>query len=315
MEKYSRQVSNQAWVEQITSGDPRLEKVAQTAVTEFTRTKMREEGFWGRILPQLKVENSELDRQHDTDKNVIVIDMEPDSPAAISIPYGTLPNNRYLRGRRYRVMFDRIVSPRFIKDVSELRNYHMDVRQVVSDNAVKDMLAEEDGKPIQVINMALGAPNSIVPETGVAQNVNFGPINRVNWNESLKIMPRSIGNLRVKTILINHVTAIDLQKWGRAEMGGDLSEKIAREGLVETTLFGVDLLITIKRDLVPDGVAYHFAEPKYLGKNFVLEDTTLAVERKFYIVEFFAYKECGSTIANIAAIARANFIGLIEGSY
>jgi hypothetical protein len=43
-----------------------------------------------------------------------------DEPAAISIPFSTLPANLYIRGPRYRVQFDRIVTPKFTKDVDEL---------------------------------------------------------------------------------------------------------------------------------------------------------------------------------------------------
>ena len=45
-------------------------------------------------------------------------------------PFATLPTNVYIRGPRYRVMFDRIVTPRFKKDVEELRTWVMDIRQL-----------------------------------------------------------------------------------------------------------------------------------------------------------------------------------------
>ncbi len=48
--------------------------------------------------------------------------------AAISIPFSTLPMNLYIRGPRYLVMFDRIVTPRFSKDVGELKTWGMDIR-------------------------------------------------------------------------------------------------------------------------------------------------------------------------------------------
>ena len=68
--------------------------------------------------------------------------------------------NLYIRGPRYLVMMDRIVTPRFTKDVDELRTWIMDIRQVLSDNAIKDMLAEEDGKFITAVNTALVAAGS-----------------------------------------------------------------------------------------------------------------------------------------------------------
>ncbi len=144
------QLLNDTLFEQLQT--PGMEKQAIDAVNDFTRTKMREDGFYRRIMPPLKIANDELDRQVDTDKPVKVVDKEPDSPAAISIPFGTLPTNVYIRGPRYRVMFDRIVTPRFVKDVDELRTWVMDIRQVFSDNSIKDMLAEEDSKFISAVN-------------------------------------------------------------------------------------------------------------------------------------------------------------------
>ena len=69
------------------------------------------------------------------------------------------------------------------------------------------------------------------------------------------------------------------------------------------------MIVTIKRNLVPDSTFFFFAEPKFLGKFYVLEDTTMAIERKFYFLEFFAYEEIGSAIGNVAGIARADFVG------
>ena len=112
---------NETLFEKLSSGDRVLEKQAVDAVNDFTRTKMREDGFFRRIMPPLPISNDELDRQVETDKPVKIVDKEPDSPAAISIPFATLPQNLYIRGDRYAVTFDRIVTPRFTKDVDELR--------------------------------------------------------------------------------------------------------------------------------------------------------------------------------------------------
>ena len=169
MSEYSTKAVNQAFYDQITSDDHGMQKNAQQAVNEFTRVKMREDGFWRKIIPPVPITNDELDRQVDTDKNVKIVDKEPGSPAAISIPYATLPMNRYIRGPRYRVMFDRIATPRFTKDIDELRTWDMDIRQVLSDNAIKDMLAEEDGKAIRAVNSLLGTVNTPVTETNTVQ--------------------------------------------------------------------------------------------------------------------------------------------------
>jgi hypothetical protein len=288
---------------------PEMVKQAADTVSEFTRVKMREDGFWRKILPPLAISNDELDRQVDTDKPVRIVDKEPNSPAAASIPFGTLPFNEYILGPRYRVMFDRIVTPRFTKDVDELRTYDMDIRQVLSDNAIKDMLAEEDGKAIAAVNSLLLGQDVIIPLTGVAQWRKItGGITRETFADALKTLPRTPMHLEASTVLINSITIKDVYKWGRDEIGGDLSEEILQNGFAERNLMGVRILITIKSDLVEENSIYMFADPMKLGKFFTLEDTTMYIDRKAYMLEFFAYETLGSAIGNIAAIGRVDFV-------
>src|SRR5690606_21740336 len=91
-------MANSAFVDKITSNDPVLEKQALDSVNDFTRYKMREDGFSGKILPEQPIQNEDLDRSVETDENIKIIDMEPDSPAAISVPYGSTPMNLYIQG-------------------------------------------------------------------------------------------------------------------------------------------------------------------------------------------------------------------------
>jgi hypothetical protein len=302
-------VLNEAVIGQLTSEDPRIVKEAQDAINDYTRMQMREDGFTRRIIPPVTITNDELDRQVDTDKPVKVVDKEPDSPAAVSVPFATLPLNRYIRGPRYRVMFDRILTPKFVKDVDELRTYDMDIRQILSDNSIKDMLAEEDGKFILTVNSILLGANVVIPETGVAQHITIsGGITRDTWAEAMKVLPRTPRRLNCATVLVNHVTIWDIVKFGRDEVGGDLSQDMFRSGFTMREIMGIRCIITIKRDLVPDNTIYMFAEPKFLGKFFVLEDTTMYIKREAFMLEFFAYESLGCAIANVAAVGRVDFV-------
>lgn len=308
MAQVSTKEVNQAMFDRLFSDDPSLLKEAQDAVNDFIRVRMREDGFWRRIIPPVQITNDELDRQVDTDMPVKVVDKEPESPAAITIPFATLPQGKYIRGPRFRVMFSRIVTPKFVKDVDELRTWDMDIRQVLSDNAIKDMLAEEDGTAIATVNTILVGPDAIVPATGVAQHQTIsGGITRDTINDALKIMPSTPNHLETATVLLNNVTVKEVQKWGRDEVGGDLAQEIVMNGFAERQWFGARFLITIKRDLVPDNTFFMFAEPKFIGKFYILEDTTMYIDRKAYMLEFFAWETIGSTIANVAGVARADF--------
>lgn len=299
---------NETLFEKLSSRDPVMEKEAIDAVNDFTRIKMREDGFFRRIMPPLPISNDELDRQVTTDKPVKVVDKEPDSPAAISIPFATLPMNLYIRGNRYLVMLDRIVTPRFTKDVDELRTWIMDIRQVLSDNAIKDILAEEDGKFITAVDTALVGAGTTLPTSGVVQYQQIaGGITRDNLWESFKVLPNTPFNLEVHTVLVNNITIKEIAKFGRDEQGGDLAVEIMKNGWSEETYMGVRWIVTIKKDLVPTNHMYHFSDPKFIGKHYQLEDTTMYIRREAYMLEFFAYETSGGTIGHTGGLAHVEF--------
>lgn len=300
------QLLNETIFEQLQ--DRGMEKSAVDAINDFTRTKVREDSFSRKILSPLPISNDELDRQTFTDKPVKIVDKEPDSPAAISIPYGTLPTNYYIRGPRYQVTFDRLVTPRFTKDVEELRTWVMDIRQVLSDNAIKDMLAEEDSKFITAHNNALIAVDTVTPTSGSVQWKTIGGgISRESMQDAFKILPSTPFHLETHTVLINNVTIRELLKWGRDEVGGDRSQDLLFNGWSEAEFMRARFIITIKRDLVPDNTVFMYSDPKFIGKSYLLEDTTMYIKREAWMLEFFSYETIGASFGHTGGLARADF--------
>lgn len=299
---------NQTIFEKLASKQPGHEKQALDAINDFTRTKMREEGFYRRIMPMMPLSNDELDRAVTHDKPIKIVDMEPDSPAAITLPFGGLPMNLYINGPRYVVHFERIATTRFTKDVGELRTWQMDIRQVLSDNSIKDMLAEEDGKFLRGVNRALVGPGLVNPTSGVVQHeVISGGITRDGLWDMLKIMPNTPSNLEVHCVLLNNITIKEVCKFARNEMGGDISAEIMKNGWTLQEFMGVKWIITIKKGLVPTNTFYHFADPKFIGKSYVLEDTTMYIRREAYFLEFFSYEEIGGAIGHTSGLSRVDF--------
>jgi hypothetical protein len=96
-------------------------------------------------------------------------------------------------------------------------------------------------------------------------------------------------------------------KFGREEMGGDFSQDVFKNGWSEQNFMNANWIITIKQDLVPNDSMYLFADPKFMGKSYVLEDTTMYIERKAYMLEFFAYETLGGAIGNTNSLARVDF--------
>jgi hypothetical protein len=301
-------ILNQAVFEKLSSSDPLMLKEAVDAVNDFTRTRMREDGFMRQILPAVPITNDELDRQIETDKPVKIVDKEPDSPAAISIPFATLPMNLYIKGNRYPVTMQRIVTPRFTKDVDELRTWIMDIRQVLSDNAIKDMLAEEDSKLLAAANTAMVGQGVTVPTSGTVQwGLTGGGITRDGLCDMLKRMPSTPSHLEVHTVLLNNITIKDVMKFGRTEMGGDLSQDIMKSGWSASEFLGATWIITIKTDLVATSTFYHWSDPKFIGKHYELEGVTMYIRREAYMLEFFAYQTSGATLGHTNGLTREDF--------
>jgi hypothetical protein len=321
-------MTNEMVVNGLASSDSVLRKQAQEGVEDYLRMRMYEDGFARRIQPPVKVEPADLDRQVDTDKPVIICDKEPNSPAAYSVPFGTLPIGHYIKGPRFRVMFDRIMSRRFRADVNTLLTYDMDIRQILEDIILKKIMAEEDRKYILTANYIVtqGNPtlvdvaggrdaNSYNAEIAACQNITYNGLTRTTLKEMRKGLPTTNRHLNPSVALINNITIWDVCGLTRDQIGGDLAEEMFVNGFGERTIMGLKWVVTIKTDLVPTGVVYQFAEPKYLGRFFVLDDVTLSTKKEDIFIEFFSYECLGAAIGNSAALCRSNFSGTANHSW
>jgi hypothetical protein len=301
------QLINQTFINYLTT--PGMEKKAVDAAPDFTRFKLRERGFLRKIIPPENIGPGQLDRWLDSDLPLKIVEMEPDGPPAITIPFNGLPVNLYIKGPRYPVFFNRLETSRFTVDVEHLYTYDMDIRQILSDNAVKDMMKKEDETFLRSIETALGGPNQVVPFSGIVQWKQFsGGLTRNNFIESLKIMGRTVSRLEPAVALLNATTVRDLTKWNMIEAGGNLSENLLVNGWDREQFHKVDLIISINRDIVPDDRIYYFARPEFLGKLYVLTDVTMFVKREHYFIEYFCYETIGCSIGNLNALAIADFI-------
>lgn len=303
--KVSAAESNQAFWGLVEQGQ---EKRAQSMVTDYLRIRIRESSFFEKLLPAVKIDNSDLTPQMNTQKNVVLVEREPNSPAAVTVPLGTQPVQYFFSGDRFAVYFDRIVTPKFTQDKTVLRSYSMDIRQVITDNAVLDMDAEFDRKMLVACQTIVGAEGSTVPETGVVQNRliadAFG-VTRESLFDMRKILPSTFAKLQTVTVLTNHITIEDVAKHGRDEVGGDLSQDIYQKGFQQKELVGINWVVTNKTELVEDDVFWLFPSPEFIGKSLILDDVTMFIESKGFMIQWFAYTERGATIGNAAAVAKA----------
>lgn len=69
--------------------------------------------------------------------------------ARVAKEYGPSPLLKILPLLQYRVLFERIVTPRFTKDLDELSDYTMNIRRDITDAMLNDMMAEDAARQEQ----------------------------------------------------------------------------------------------------------------------------------------------------------------------
>lgn len=305
---------NSAILEELTREDSNAVTKTAQASSEYIRLGLREESFAMKILPPEQATDDMLDRGMQ-DGISITVELEPDGPGAKFVPFQTVPDAEYIESSNFRIPFARLLTPKFQKDIDELRTVRMDIRKILTDNALKDAHTEYDRKFIELVNSIVNdcdGPGTANHQTGKVQLLEFEEgLNRRTFAQARNMLPR--GNkqgkyrLRNDLCLMNEITAGELLTFGRDEVGGDLSQTFFTDGLTIDKFLGVKCVFTIKDDLVPDGWVYFFAAPKFLGRAYYLTDWTMYMKKEAYFIEMFSYWLGGVGIGNVAGVALAKF--------
>jgi len=307
-------VLNRGIIDSITDADDGVVKSASTAGSKMIRRRIRENGFCRNIIEPKPVTNDQLDRVPDHDRPVIIEDMEPLSKGAKSIPFGDAADTEFYYGNKFVCVFNVITTPEFTKDVNELRTYTMDLRKVITDNALRDMETEEDAQFLAGIDDVCGTANTGDGAAGYQQytQVTKSGTNYFTREDYVGVLSAlEDHNLNNGVFLMNRKTAKTFLTFDRSEIGGDLSQSLFTDGLSalqEAKIFGTKHLFTIKKDLVPDDVIYLFTEPEYMGRFYQLQDPTMYVEKKKDILRFCARESLSVTLANLGGVHKYEFV-------
>lgn len=298
-EEVALEVLNAKILEDIESSSEQ-KKIASDLGSAYIRIINREEGFLRKILPPETIGEKDLDQFADTDRPGKIITIEPTGSPAVTLPFNSSAEIQYYFGSKAVVPFFDVKTARFQKNVYELMTYKdVDLRKVITDNSLKDMQKEEDAGFIDNVDTIVGS-NALAFTTGLTRDT---------WVEISKIMGKKM--LRNGIALLNDATIRDFGKLDRNDFG-ETSEKIFKEGmsgLGDSKLFGMNLLSTLKADIVNDNVIYLFTEPDYLGKFYELKKPTLYVKRTEDILEVNASEKIGVCIANTAGVSKVTLAG------
>lgn len=311
------QLFNQQLCDALAAHGDGILKEASEAATKMTRRKLREDAFSPAIIPHEDITNSDLDRFLDREDPGMICEMEPDSMGAKTISFDDTPDTAPYYGDKYLLVFYSNTTPEFTKDVNFLRTYRMDLREVITDNALRDLSRQKDHKFMagvnKIVGSVAGAPS---PLTGLQQNVRYaGRLNRNNWVSSTLLLGDH--DLLNGVFLCNRRTFAELRRWGRNEMGGDFSQELNKKGsrAFETAEFSdIKFIVTMKSDLVPNGAIYEFTEPNYLGRAGVLQKPTMYVKKDKDILRFSCKEILGVSIANMAGVVKVTYDELVDGT-
>lgn len=302
-------------IDDILNSEDGVVKKASVATSKATRTQVREEGFQRAILSFEKITNEDLDYFGDSELPGVWFELEPDSPPARNISYNDTPNTFAYKAEKYVVLLSVVTTEEATKNVNHLRTYKTDIRQIVSDNMLRDIHTAEDTGFLAEVDRIVGsaatayaAVESAAP--GAHQNVDMG-----SATFSRQGMKRAVSylierQLPVGVFLVNQRTANEFLGWEREEMGGDLSQDLVRKGLKgleKFEMFGIPFISTIKNDLVANGVMYQFAPKDFLGNALMLEDITVTIKKEYDIIRMRAQEQIGLTFGNTLGLQKLNY--------
>jgi hypothetical protein len=270
-------------------------KEASDLGTTFIRSELRELSFTRQILPPKQVGPEDLDRSEYTDAPMIIDEKEPDSTATF-VPFMGTSERTWFKAKRFRTEFGMLISQKFNQNKFNLLTYRTDIRQLLSDNSVKDLAKAIDNYFIDTIEAILAAaPTQVITLTG-----GLTPSTIVPLVQSMVSRRKPVGRL-----LMNKSTYLEALKLPATSVGDEVAGRHYDQGIEsEEKLWGYPVTTTIKNDLVPDNVVYCFAPEEYFGKYYTLQDATLFLKTEGPYVEFYSYASDGIGIGNTEAVSK-----------
>lgn len=291
------------------SGSGDLEKLA-SAPTEIIRRRMREKSFSTSILPYDTINNDMLAQSLETEDPFVIYEMEADQFMPSTTNLEDTGNTVPFQANKFAMAFYANETPVWTKHIDQLRTYRADVREMVVDNALRDLERQKDKIFMnECVSIVGGTAGKISPRTRIRQSVLLpGRMDRDNVINSENYLPDRM--LENGVWLTNRRTYNEIKRWTRNEMGGDLAQKLIVEGskaFGKADFDGIPWIVTLMTDLVGNGELWQFAPPNYLGKAGVLDAPKMYLRKDKDIIRFSCREKIGLAIANEAAVQKVTF--------
>jgi len=198
------------------------------------------------------------------------------------------------------------------KNVNLLRTYKTDVRQMVTDNLMRQIHVAEDAAHTARVLSCVGSETPIGSATSTTQNIAMGA---ALSRQTLKTAQSFLTNRKYpfSTALVNQRTANEILGWPHDEIGGPLAQEILTKGLKNSLdsfgLFGISWVATIKNELVADGEMFQYTTNDRLGHSVMLEDITVTIKKEYDMLRMRAQEQVGTSFGVTNGLQRVYFTG------
>jgi hypothetical protein len=298
-------------VDMLMTDDADLHKTAAQELDDYTRERNREGSFAHKIIEPSPFDKNKLERQMHSDQPVMLFEFEPTAPFAAPMDYGTRTADFIPKCRRYPVVFGVKQTRRVVFQLLELQTYKHDVRAIMGDNMVKELTVLRDTTLINASRQIVGNVGQTLPWVGKAMHVDTGnPMSTsafIRAKNHLKDTPFTIQPTKV---LMNHLRLADLEVAAVEDLSGtDKAVDVAINGFSEVKWANMNIMMTIKKNLVPPRDTFWYGAQEYLGRHVIWQEPTMVVEKKMTEVFMQMYEIYGMTIAHPGALGIQKFLG------
>ncbi len=273
-----------------------LSKEANLAISTLIRRKVRERGIAPRVIPFELISPSDPRIQRDLDRDVIWFlgEKEVDTWAVVLTQEGT-PSVISPSGKRFRVDFLKVATPKVSKDEMELLAYTYSFEKWLEENVVFDIEQAQDVRFFKLVIAANNAQQQRVTGTSFT----FGALMEL---QKLLTQTKKAGDANI--IVLNKTTFLEFIAAGAGAYFGDiLSKEVVISGYKYTTIGDIQFIVTENNEVVPPGIVWAFAKPQYLGVAPVLSDIKFFIKKEGSTVEWFSWQYFGMAIANSNGVA------------
>jgi hypothetical protein len=312
MEKMSRaeyEAFSESTYEKFASGTPDLDKSGAADMDVLVRKMVREGSYFDSILTPKQISPEENVITVDTDQHIILFPFEPDSPGAVSTYLDGPSDQFYMYGKYFPLFLREFNTHEVVKTLLELESYKYDIRQIIGDNMVKDLIAMTDYLGMDPINRLLGAANSTNYYVNrPLYHVQNSAITFSSLKDAQKPLYDEPFNLEPTRFLIGRTTLPEIEKTAIDEFRGTkIAEDIFNGSLKSGEWNGMPFVSTTKKALVPEGAVFFFPDEKYMGHSREHTPPTMSVQRKRGRIGFSYFMIKGIAIGHLACATRTDF--------